>query len=185
MKQNIIKSLCVIVLFCAVYCIAATVPQYGALPQASPVYDPERFKYPVSKGSQNYKWKEVGRNKAAVSSDCLYVQHGPSKTLAECEAACANQTLCNAINYNAEIPDCVFRACRDPEDPELTRTSGYDCYTISKKFVPMPSNASLVKLTSSPQYLSKWAGRNITFFGVSSFLFKKIYFYYSKLTLND
>eukprot|EP01088_Endostelium_zonatum_P016600 TRINITY_DN4553_c0_g1_i1.p1 TRINITY_DN4553_c0_g1~~TRINITY_DN4553_c0_g1_i1.p1 ORF type:complete len:408 (-),score=88.08 TRINITY_DN4553_c0_g1_i1:50-1171(-) len=164
-KESMMKSLCAMLIVQVLFCCAV----YGVniRPQASNVYNPEGFKYPVSKESQNYKWTEMGRNKAAVSNDCLYVQHGPATTLADCEAACANQTLCNAINYNEQEPDCVFRACRNPEDPDLSRTPGYNCYTIPKKFVPLPSNSSLVKLVSSPHYLQRWHGRNITFFGDS------------------
>jgi len=141
--------------------------RYGAVPAQSARYNPSSFSLPLGKDAPKYNWTELAHNMAAVSADCLYIQHGPSTSLADCEGACANQTLCNAINWNPSIPDCVFRACRNPMDPELTRTQGYAVYAIPKKFVPMPTNASLVKLVSTPDYLKKYSGRNITFFGDS------------------
>jgi len=116
--------------------------------------------------SSVFNWTFFGEDEAAVGSDCPFIEHGPGTNLSLCQGACANATLCNFINFNPSIGDCVFRACSNPSIPQLTSTPGYNAYGISNKPVPpIPRNDSLVALVNaSTPFVSK---ENITFFGDS------------------
>lgn len=72
-----------------------------------------------------------GANEAAVSPDCPYTAHGDGSSLANCQAACGADPVCNAINWNPSIGDCVFRACSNPAAPTLTPTDGYSVFTTT------------------------------------------------------
>lgn len=82
---------------------------------------------PVFESHDNVKgWKQVGADgTAAVGSDCPYEAHGPADSLATCQSACAGDGSCNVINFNPVIPDCVFRVCSDPMNPQLSPAPNY------------------------------------------------------------
>ena len=82
----------------------------------------------------------MGNNTAAVSPDCLYLAHGDGTNLDVCKAGCANDGACNALNWNPDIGDCVYRACNNPDAPVLTPTEGYSVYTVDKEAYAMDPN---------------------------------------------
>lgn len=73
-----------------------------------------------------------GADVAAQSADCPFLSHGPATAqLPACEAACAANPDCNAVNFNLGIKDCVFRTCADPNNPVLTPAPGYSVFTTN------------------------------------------------------
>jgi len=66
-----------------------------------------------------------GNGQAAVGSDCPFLAHGDGSSLANCEASCLANAQCNAVNWAPAIPDCVFRMCDDPLNPQLSPNGGY------------------------------------------------------------
>lgn len=85
------------------------------------------------------QWELIALQEAAVGDDCPYEAHGPSDSLASCEAACQADSACNVINWSASIPDCVFRVCSDPAHPQLTPYSDYSVYAY-----PTPKSSAMV-----------------------------------------
>eukprot|EP01089_Gocevia_fonbrunei_P007313 TRINITY_DN1839_c0_g1_i2.p1 TRINITY_DN1839_c0_g1~~TRINITY_DN1839_c0_g1_i2.p1 ORF type:complete len:373 (-),score=73.83 TRINITY_DN1839_c0_g1_i2:80-1171(-) len=114
---------------------------------------------------QNYTWTLIGNNVDASSEDCPYLLHGSGTSLEDCESGCVESPLCNVVNFNPAVQDCVYRACSDPLHPKLTATSGYSVYAIPKAAAPLPTNSSIMQLVSSNTPFIK--GENITFFGDS------------------
>ena len=67
------------------------------------------------------KWLHIGGpNTVAVGADCPFDAHGPTESLEICQDACVNDGSCNVVNWNPDIPDCVFRTCSDPLHPQLS-----------------------------------------------------------------
>lgn len=64
----------------------------------------------------------------AVGDDCPFLAHGPTGSLAACEAGCVATEGCNAVNWSPSTPDCVYRACLDPVHPSLSPAPGYSVF---------------------------------------------------------
>lgn len=95
-----------------------------------------------------------GPDLAATGPDCPYLSHGPATNLSVCEAACADDGSCNAINWNPTIPDCVFRSCVDPMHPQLSPAPGYSVYgTLKQSYGIDPSSFTLASIGYSDAVL--------------------------------
>ena len=85
--------------------------------------------------SSNNPWNFIGGpNLAAVGPDCPFITRSESiPNITACESACDADAACNVVNFNPSIPDCVFRACTDPLNPQLTPYDGYSVYGTVKE----------------------------------------------------
>lgn len=85
--------------------------------------------------SSNNPWAFLGGpNLAAVGSDCPFLTRYTSyPNITSCEQACDADASCNVVNFNPSIPDCVFRACTNPLNPQLTPYDGYSVYGTVKE----------------------------------------------------
>jgi hexosaminidase len=80
-------------------------------------------------GAPEPAWHRVCSGCAAESADCPYLAHGDARSLAACQANCLGVDGCNAINYNGDEPDCVFRRCSNASAISTTPDAAYDVYS--------------------------------------------------------
>ena len=89
---------------------------------------------PVTCGGANQPaWVSVCSDCAAQGGDCRYLAHGDGHTLSSCQASCVGMDMCNEINHNPSIGDCVFRACDNPAAPATAPYQGYNVYALPSK----------------------------------------------------
>ena len=93
----------------------------------------------------------VAENSAAGGDACPFEGWGPGDSLHDCELACAEDSNCTTINFNAHSGDCVFRICSDPAHPNITGSAaGYNVYTTTSPKGPYPLLCASVALTLQP-----------------------------------
>lgn len=109
------------------------------LEEASCYFDYHRGWLQEQPGSPK-AWVQWGRDVVALSGDCPFCGHGDAATLEACKVSCAQNPVCNVVNFWAApagddqdlagaVGQCVHRRCEDPAQPALTgQAAGWEVW---------------------------------------------------------
>ena len=95
---------------------------------------------------------------AATGDDCPFLAHGPTLSLAACEAGCDGAEGCNAVNWSPSTPDCVYRACLSPASPALFPAPGYSVFgnaAAAPQWAAVPGSANKAAVGADCPWLAK------------------------------
>lgn len=92
-------------------------------------------------------WAKHGQN--TVCDGCPVVTRADGKHSVigvderQCHEECRKDAHCNAVNYKAELGNCVFRQCGEPSDVALGHLDGWECQTFAGA-MPSGNTTSIV-----------------------------------------
>jgi hypothetical protein len=112
------------------------------------------------------QWVAVNSSKdmGATGPDCPVVDHGPTGSVAACEAGCDETESCNVVNWSPSVPDCVYRACVDPRNPSLQPNPGYSVFAnvaAGPLWKEVPGSTNMAAIGADCPWLAKGPGDSI------------------------